>query len=405
MPRYYYHLTFELYPSSDPSTRERSERIRPASNSESPIWVPPPGTDIFQGGVLPSHPRRSGRKPAVKPGWGLDQGVPHQDRRQTTVESPRRTDGGGTSSREDSGKGRVIDCGASSREWGGETDGAKSRINIISEGRRRERTQSFPPPSSSAALGPRKAVRDWRFGKVNIVSVELDMASNSKLAGRGAGRGEEKQDPETPNTKATASAALELGPTFGGDGSTMRAECVSLPTNNTEVGWGVVHFYRGAQMPPHVLDPENLEAEDGTGLTEKEECSTLCIPSVPSYLLPTDFLGFVGEKWREDVTHFRMVMTSKMSRYLVLIKFRNGRRAREWQREFNGKVFNSMVVSSLLLLCHWVLESFTIRNCSNTQPGPDMPCRLHQVHYILNTSTAATLSPTPHSCANSFRST
>ncbi|MBE3044147.1 hypothetical protein IMZ48_16565 [Candidatus Bathyarchaeota archaeon] len=148
---------------------------------------------------------------------------------------------------------------------------------------------------------------------------------------------------EGENPNAAAFAALELGPTLGGDGSSTRAECVSLPTKNTELGWGVVHFYRGEEILPPGVDfgaPDGAEDE-----LSEDSCTTLCIPAVPSFILPSEFLGFVGEKWRGDVTHFRMVMTSRMSRYLVLLKFRGSQKAKEWQKEFNGKVFNSMVVS------------------------------------------------------------
>ncbi len=79
--------------------------------------------------------------------------------------------------------------------------------------------------------------------------------------------------------------------------------------------------------------------------TEGLDCTTLCIPAVPSYLTPSDFLGFVGEKTREEVSHFRMVMTGRMNRYLVLMKFRDGNAARRWRKEWDGKVFNSMEVS------------------------------------------------------------
>lgn len=166
---------------------------------------------------------------------------------------------------------------------------------------------------------------------MNIESIDFENGKDTDMA------------VESENPNAAAFAALELGPTLGGDGSSTRAECVSLPTKNTEVGWGVVHFYRGEEMPPPGLAPESAmeDGEDGVD----EECTTLCIPAVPSFILPSEFLGFVGERWRGDVTHFRMVMTSRMSRYLVLLKFRDSQKAKEWQREFNGKVFNSMVVS------------------------------------------------------------
>jgi BRCA1-associated protein len=84
---------------------------------------------------------------------------------------------------------------------------------------------------------------------------------------------------------------------------------------------------------------------DVDGVTrDEQDYTTLCIPAVPSYLTPSDFLGFVGEKTREQVSHFRMVMTGRMNRYLVLMKFRDGEAAKRWKTEWDGKVFNSMEV-------------------------------------------------------------
>jgi BRCA1-associated protein len=81
-----------------------------------------------------------------------------------------------------------------------------------------------------------------------------------------------------------------------------------------------------------------------------EDCSVLCILAVPSYLSPADFLGFVGEDTRDQVSHFRMIKTARANRYMVLMKFRDGKKAREWQKEWNGKVFNSMEVCDFFFL-------------------------------------------------------
>ncbi|RAO65836.1 uncharacterized protein BHQ10_001848 [Talaromyces amestolkiae] len=88
--------------------------------------------------------------------------------------------------------------------------------------------------------------------------------------------------------------------------------------------------YNSSSSPLQVYSPND------------EDCSILCILAVPSYLSPADFLGFVGEDTRDEVSHFRMIKTARANRYMVLMKFRSGKKAREWQREWNGKVFNSM---------------------------------------------------------------
>ena len=45
------------------------------------------------------------------------------------------------------------------------------------------------------------------------------------------------------------------------------------------------------------------------------------------------------------VSHFGMLMTGWMNRYLVLMKFRDGTVARRRRKEWDRKVFNSMEVS------------------------------------------------------------
>lgn len=148
-------------------------------------------------------------------------------------------------------------------------------------------------------------------------------------------------------SRSGPAAAPSLGPTFGGAGTATKAKYLPLETKNTEVGWGVVHFYREAEESPGL---NIVETQDGEEEAKGDDCSTLCIPAVPAYMSPGDFLGFVGGKWRDDISHCRMVMTSKMNRYLVLLKFREGKRASAWRQEFDGKVFNAMEVSLHTLL-------------------------------------------------------
>ena len=125
--------------------------------------------------------------------------------------------------------------------------------------------------------------------------------------------------------------------------------------NTSEAAWGIVHLYRDAEETPGLYKPSPLHKSDlwSDAPTRKaigkphpppkdDECTSLCILAVPSYMTPADFLAFVGEETRNEVSHFRMVRTERANRYMVLIKFRSGKRAREWQFEWNGKVFNPM---------------------------------------------------------------
>jgi BRCA1-associated protein len=61
-------------------------------------------------------------------------------------------------------------------------------------------------------------------------------------------------------------------------------------------------------------------------------------------MTPSDFLGFMGEQTREEVSHFRLIRTSRANKYMVLMKFREAERARAWRKEWDGKAFNSMEV-------------------------------------------------------------
>ena len=128
---------------------------------------------------------------------------------------------------------------------------------------------------------------------------------------------------------------------------------IPLDQRTTESAWGIVHLYRDAEETHGLTDEalntisrskRHVNGKDGN--FSDQDCTTLCILAVPSYLAPSDFLGFVGEETRDAVSHFRMIKTARANRYMVLMKFRNGKKAREWQKEWNGKVFNSMEVRS-----------------------------------------------------------
>ncbi|RSL87148.1 hypothetical protein CEP52_015617 [Fusarium oligoseptatum] len=327
MPSYFYHLKFELYPTPNPviagvvNTADRKD-----------IWLPPPEASIFDD--FPSHPR--------------------PDRRTThqipLFDSPRRESPSSSSSpfteqNSPSSTPGVIDCGKAART---PVKGTERKIEILSERQWLERTNSFPPPHSSAAIRPQNAVKDWRFGRVSIETVDLQVGHI--MAGE--------------TSRAGPSAAPSLGPTFGGAGTATKAEFLPLETKNTEVGWGVVHFYRDGEESYGMGEAEHHE--DGAEESKDTDYTTLCIPAVPAYMSPGDLMGFVGEKWRSDISHCRMVMTSKMNRYLVLLKFRDNDRAKQWRREFDGKVFNTMEPQ----ICHVVfVKSITFETPTRRKPS------------------------------------
>ncbi|KAI9646933.1 hypothetical protein NHQ30_004933 [Ciborinia camelliae] len=160
----------------------------------------------------------------------------------------------------------------------------------------------------------------------------------------------------------------------------------ALELKNTEEGWGVVHLYKEGEEAPGLMGIEVYNADTAGNSIKKtggngsgevggnegsaEDYTMLCIPAVPSYLTPRDFLGFVGEKTMYEVSHFRMVMTGKMNRYMVLMKFRDGNVARNWRPEWDGKVFNSMEPE----ICHVMfIKSITFQTSASSISNSSFP--------------------------------
>jgi len=167
--------------------------------------------------------------------------------------------------------------------------------------------------AASPTILPKKAssetaTRDWRYGPVTIESIDMEPATN-----------------KLPSTGLHTKAAY-----------------VPSTSKATDVGWGVVHLYRDSQETAalghnHLKDDVDFDPQ---------QCTTLCILAVPSWMMPSDLLGFVGDQAREDVSHFRLIRTGRANKYMVLIKFKQAKKAREWQKLWNGKLFSAMEVRS-----------------------------------------------------------
>ena len=190
---------------------------------------------------------------------------------------------------------------------------------------------------------------DWRYDKITT----QDLSMSPALPGLNGEDGE-----QVPGN-------ISKGISAGSGGLATKGRYKSLNSQQEDLGWGVVRLYRDNEETPGLYDDPGPQksSKHGRQSTRKgqdvevpfrdEDCTTLCILAVPSYLTPSDFLGFVGEKTRNEVSHFRMIRTERGNRYMVLMKFRNGRKAREWRRGWNGKPFDGMEVGrqSVLLPC------------------------------------------------------
>ncbi|KAI1177980.1 Zn-finger in ubiquitin-hydrolase [Nemania sp. FL0916] len=305
MPSYFYHLKLELYPA--PSTKSRPDTGTSTSTWASrhhAVWLPDKQSSIFDS--LPSHPRSDSTAPGSFP------------RKAQT--RPRASPAPVRPSVDNS----VIDCGALRPAE------ALDEPNIAIPGQaqqRRRRAPSFPPPPPPSA-NPELAAKDWRFGQISVESIDVDSYTRDDSA------------MQETSAAATTAAAATVGPSMGSAGKAAKAAYLPLATaKNTNIGWGIVHLYREGNETPELRIPpqdESREGQDDAYL----DCTIVCIPAVPSYLTHSDFLGFIGDKWRTQISHYRMIKTDRMNRYLVLMKFRDSRQAQLFGHEFDGRVFN-----------------------------------------------------------------
>lgn len=125
--------------------------------------------------------------------------------------------------------------------------------------------------------------------------------------------------------------------------SPTRGRFIQLKTSveglSPDFAHGIIHLYRDVTA----TGDAEIKSVGGRPGTPEEE-NVLAILAVPSYMTSNDFMGFVGERQRNQVSHFRMIRTEAANRYMVLLKFRTNEAARGFHKEFNGKAYNSMEV-------------------------------------------------------------
>ncbi|CAN3376502.1 RING finger protein Etp1p [Diutina rugosa] len=78
--------------------------------------------------------------------------------------------------------------------------------------------------------------------------------------------------------------------------------------------------------------------------------STAAIVAVPNYMTPDDLCRFVGTQYLKQVSHLRILRSSKTSRFMALLKFNDEAQCHKFVECFDGKQFNSIEPE----LCHVV---------------------------------------------------
>lgn len=257
-------------------------------------------------------------------------------------------------------------------------------------------TSTLPCP----ATPPSQLPHDRRLDQISIQSIDMVPVEHKDAQTSNNNNNNTNTNTNTNRNRNRNQIAKGIGTNVLG-GLATKGRYVPLDQKVSDSAWGIVHLYRDAEETvslsydddddPHFLKGSSLARnprashEDqriygSADVVAKEsalssstttaapaannpsssssssllspsshlsadDCTTLCILAVPSYLSPSDFLGFVGEETRDEVSHFRMIRTARANRYMVLMKFRSGKKAQEWQKDWNGKVFNSMEVS------------------------------------------------------------
>ncbi|CAG8492231.1 1379_t:CDS:2, partial [Paraglomus occultum] len=131
-------------------------------------------------------------------------------------------------------------------------------------------------------------------------------------------------------------------------------EFIPLKSGVTNISYGILHLYRGKKeikdnsqsSPQQNIQSQSVEENNSIHDTAG---TILAVLAVPSYMSASDFLGFVAPV-RNYVSHFRMIRDSAPNKYMVLMKFRHPRAARDFYDQFNGRPFSSMEPE----ICHIV---------------------------------------------------
>ncbi|KAI9845968.1 MAG: hypothetical protein M1837_004374 [Sclerophora amabilis] len=366
MPSYFFHLSFELYPNFQKPNK-------PSTSAYQSFCLTPPGTNIFTSDLphhetvtesppfTPSTLHRGGTVPVFGNQRSISNGVDHRQR--------------------DSAAGDGVDQDAPDETRVEDSD--QKRLSAVT------------------VTSRRKISRDWRFDRVSIESIDMKPATASRKD-RGTGDG-------------LATTSIRSGMQPDSAGLVSKGQFIPSDPKNTELGWGIVHLYRDREETPGLCDDVGHSSRRGweAGLRgrsedhniKEEDCTTLCILAVPSYLTPSDFLGFVGEKTRDQVSHFRMIRTGKVNRYMVLMKFRDSKKARAWRREWDGKAFNSMEPEN----CHVVfvksIQFQTPEDSSDPDTFPDMTNDPFTPRPSLSTATGSPVGSASATTSTSLKST
>lgn len=204
---------------------------------------------------------------------------------------------------------------------------------------------------------------DWRSSDLSIITVDMDPTGSvstavlkSKFLGHGIVRLYRGSDPDSDTTfldKNSQTTHLPLVTDHAVDEDESDDVSRTRESNLVAASRNVATHVDDDTLAHNITSKSPNVASTRPSLAKKNsdpdaDGTVMAILAVPGYLTPSDLLGFVGPNHCSHISHFRMIVTDKSNRYMVLLKFRDNESAKLFQNDYNGKLFNSMEPES----CH-----------------------------------------------------
>ncbi|CAG8553435.1 17545_t:CDS:2 [Funneliformis caledonium] len=346
---YFYHLKFELYPltssiqainlhdsSSSINKKETSEQ----NNSSDPYFVP---KDIFE--KLPTHRSNSNKKLSLKRSNSFNKS-------KSKIKSKVRSKSVDQAKNLRSSEIPLIPPTPVSKEsqshnnFSGVLTSSSSNCSTFVRRRKSFTSATLPQFTEDRTLNFDKT-HDFRFGNIEIEwfdNIEENMneesntnaVNNNHNGNKNETESSESISPSSIKKTKSSSEKTTISPA---------GEFVPLNSGKTNLSY----------------ERNSVESEKRDDLPSLGNHATiLAVLAVPSYMTASDFLSFVAPV-RKYVSHFRFIRDSAPNKFIVLMKFRHARAAKDFYKQFNARPFSSMEPE----ICHVVyIKSIEFKSTS-----------------------------------------
>jgi len=169
--------------------------------------------------------------------------------------------------------------------------------------------------------------KDYRLSTIGVEWIELER-KKKKIPTTAAPTNMSKQQQKSPSKqqqqrdqKDKEGSSEKRGAKEDEEGPLQ----INFLSGNTEVTSGIIHLYRSQSR----FDLKDIDV------------TTACIPNVPAHLASADLLEFFTLH-QENILAMRLLRDAMPHRYIVLIKFQNSEKAKEFYNEYNKRPYNLM---------------------------------------------------------------